>query len=141
MLRKKIVAGNWKMNKTHAEATALANDVVGSNYAHEVQLIMFPPAVYVSEISKIAASSNVAVGIQNSSQHESGAYTGELSAAMIKSIGVEYVLVGHSERRAYFNETNAVLAEKTNKLLKNNLTPIFCCGEVLEERHQQHATF
>jgi triosephosphate isomerase len=133
-MRKNIVAGNWKMNKTHAEAIALANEVVGSNYANEVQLIMIPPAVYVSEISKIAASSNVAVGIQNSSQHESGAYTGELSTSIIKSVGANYVLVGHSERREYFNEKNDVLAAKVDQILKDELTPIYCCGEVLEER-------
>ena len=137
-MRKQIVAGNWKMNKTHSEAIELITGIIEASYNDAVQLIVIPPAIFAAEIEEISSDSNVGVGVQNSSQYESGAYTGELSAAMIKSIGVEYVLVGHSERRAYFNETNAVLAEKTNKLLKNNLTPIFCCGEVLEEREKEN---
>jgi triosephosphate isomerase (TIM) len=137
-MRKKIVAGNWKMNKTHSKAINLANEIVGSSYDDSVQLIVIPPALYVSEITKIAASSNVGVGVQNSSQHESGAYTGELSAAMIQSVGAQYVLVGHSERREYFNEKNAGLAAKVNQLLNNDLTPIYCCGEVLEEREKKN---
>jgi triosephosphate isomerase len=137
-MRKNIVAGNWKMNKTHAEAIALANEIVGSAYASDVQLIMIPPAVYVSEISKIAALAGIAVGVQNSSQHESGAYTGELSTAMIKSVGAQYVLVGHSERREYFKEQNDVLAAKVDQVLVDDLTPIYCCGEVLEERENEN---
>jgi len=137
-MRKQIVAGNWKMNKTHSEAIELITGIVEASYAVAVQLIVIPPAIFVAEIEEISSDSKVGVGVQNSSQHESGAYTGELSAAMIKSIGVEYVLVGHSERREYFNESNVVLAEKTNQLLKNNLAPIFCCGEVLEEREKEN---
>jgi triosephosphate isomerase len=137
-MRKNIVAGNWKMNKVHVEAITLANEVVGSAYDKNVQLIMIPPAIYISEISKIAASSNVGVGVQNSSQHDSGAYTGELSSSMIKSVGAQYVLVGHSERREYFNEQNRDLAAKVNQLLAGDLTPIYCCGEVLEERENEN---
>ena len=135
-MRKNIVAGNWKMNKNHADAIALAKEVVGSSYDKETQLVVIPPVVYVSEISKIAMSSNVGVGVQNSSQHQSGAYTGELSATMVKSVGAQYALVGHSERREYFNEKNAVLAAKVDQLLSNDLTPIYCCGEILEEREK-----
>lgn len=135
-MRKNIVAGNWKMNKTHAEAIALANEVVGSTYDKAVQLIMIPPAVYVSEISKITTGSNVEVGVQNCSNHESGAYTGELSSAMINSVGAQYALVGHSERREYFNEQNDVLAAKVDQLLNDELTPVYCCGEVLEVREK-----
>ena len=137
-MRKNIVAGNWKMNKSHAEAISLANDIVGSSYNKDVQLIMIPPAIYVSELSKIASSSNVGIGVQNSSNHESGAYTGELSTGMIKSVGGSYVLVGHSERREYFNEQNDVLASKVNQLLSDELIPIYCCGEVLEEREKEN---
>jgi triosephosphate isomerase (TIM) len=137
-MRKKIVAGNWKMNKSFAEAIELTESIVNSNYDESVQLILIPPSVYGAEIVKKTASSNVNVGIQNSSQFESGAYTGEVSAMMIKSIGVEYVLVGHSERREYFKESNQDLALKTNEVLKNDLTPIFCCGEVLEEREKEN---
>tara|TARA_B100000809_G_scaffold259471_1_gene304556 strand:+ start:7304 stop:8053 length:750 start_codon:yes stop_codon:yes gene_type:complete len=137
-MRKQIVAGNWKMNKTHSEAIELITGIVEASYDDDIQLIVVPPAIFAAEIEEISSDSKVGVGVQNSSQHESGAYTGELSAAMIKSIGVEYVLVGHSERRECFNESNTVLAEKTNQLLKNNLTPIFCCGEVLEEREKEN---
>lgn len=126
------------MNKTHTEAIELITGIVDASGNDSVQLIVIPPSIFASEIEEIASESKIGVGVQNSSQYESGAYTGELSAAMIKSIGVEFVLVGHSERREYFNETNNVLAEKTNQLLKNDLTPIFCCGEVLEEREKEN---
>jgi len=137
-MRKKIVAGNWKMNKTHSEAIELITDIVEASYNESVQLIVIPPSIFAAEIEEISSESRVGVGIQNSSENESGAYTGELSATMIKSIGVGYVLVGHSERREYFNESNKTLAEKTNQLLKNDLTPIFCCGEVLSEREKEN---
>jgi len=137
-MRKKIVAGNWKMNKNHSDAIELITRIVDSSCNDSVQLVVIPPSIYISEIEEIASESDVTVGAQNSSQYESGAYTGELSAAMIKSIGAKYVLVGHSERREYFNEQNGVLAEKVNQLLKNDLTPIFCCGEVLEEREKEN---
>ncbi len=137
-MRKKIVAGNWKMNKTHSEAINLANDIVGSSYDQSVQLVLIPPALYVSELTNISSSNGVEIGVQNSSQHLSGAYTGELSVAMIKSVGAQYVLVGHSERREYFNEQNDALALKVDQLLTNNLTPIYCCGEVLEEREKEN---
>ena len=133
-MRKKIVAGNWKMNKSHAEAIQLANEVVSSDYDSFVQLIMIPPSIFASEITRKASDSSVGIGVQNSSQFESGAYTGELSASMIKSTGVEYVLVGHSERREHFSEKNNVLSTKVDQLLINELTPIYCCGEVLPER-------
>ena len=126
------------MNKTHTEAIALAKEVVGLAYDKEVQLIMIPPAVYVSEISKIASLADVGVGVQNSSQYDSGAYTGELSSSIIKSVGAKYVLVGHSERRECFNEQNDVLAAKVDQLLNDELTPIYCCGEVLEERENEN---
>jgi len=137
-MRKKIVAGNWKMNKTHSEAIELITGIVEMSYDDSVQLIVIPPAVYAVEIEEMTSESSVGVGVQNTSQYESGAFTGELSATMIKSIRVKYALVGHSERREYFNETNEVLAEKTNQLLKNSITPIFCCGEVLEERESEN---
>lgn len=126
------------MNKTHSEAIELASNIVESSYDESVQLIVIPPSIYAAEIEEITSESEISVGVQNSSQFESGAYTGELSANMISSIGVQYVLVGHSERREYFNETNSVLSEKVNQLLKNDLTPIFCCGEVLEEREKEN---
>ena len=135
-MRKKIVAGNWKMNKTYSEAIALVGDIVGSSYDESVQLIVIPPAFYVSEIAKISSSTNVGVGVQNLSEHDSGAFTGELSSKMIQSVGAQYALVGPSERREYFNEKNSDLALKVNQLLADDLTPIYCCGEVLEEREK-----
>jgi len=126
------------MNKTHSEAIELVSEIVNSTYNGSVHLVVIPPAVFVSEVEEMLLETEVAVGVQNSSQFESGAYTGELSASMIKSIGAQYVLVGHSERREYFNETNEMLSIKVNQLLLNDLTPIFCCGEVLEEREKEN---
>jgi triosephosphate isomerase len=140
-MAKKIVAGNWKMNKTLDEALILVSEVVNmvkDEVTSDVQVILFPPALYISTLKPyVKDSSLVELGVQNISQKSSGAYTGEISAAMVKSMGVNYVLVGHSERREYFNETNEMLAEKVNIALENGLTPVFCCGESLEQR-QNH---
>lgn len=140
-MAKKIVAGNWKMNKTLDEALILVSEVVNmvkDEVTSDVQVILFPPALYISTLKPyVKDSSLVELGVQNISQKSSGAYTGEISAAMVKSMGVNYVLVGHSERREYFNETNEILAEKVNIALENGLTPVFCCGESLEQR-QNH---
>ncbi len=137
-MRKKIVAGNWKMNKTASEALELANEVgklVKSDVSADVQVIMATPALYLSEVNKaIAGISNLAVAAQNCHEKASGAYTGEISAPMLASAGVNYVILGHSERRQYFNETNAQLAAKVDAALANGLTPLFCCGESLELR-------
>ena len=138
-MRKKIVAGNWKMNKTLEEGKALASEVVnmaGSEVSSDVKLILCTPSVYLISVKKLTESSNVGVGAQNCHTKESGAYTGEISAPMLADIGVQYVILGHSERREYFNETNAQLAEKVNIALKNNIIPIFCCGETLPQREK-----
>ncbi|PCJ24595.1 MAG: triose-phosphate isomerase [Flavobacteriales bacterium] len=135
-MRIKIVAGNWKMNKSHSEAIELVQKIMASDYDNSVQLIVFPPSIYASEIAKITSSSATALGIQNCSEYDSGAYTGQLSASMIRSMNVKYVLVGHSEIREYFNEQNKTLASKINQLITNDLTPIYCCGEVLQEREK-----
>jgi triosephosphate isomerase len=137
-MRKKIVAGNWKMNKTASEALDLANEVsklVKSEVSADIQVIMATPALYLSEVNKaIAGISNLAVAAQNCHEKASGAYTGEISAAMLASAGVNYVILGHSERRQYFNETNEQLAAKVDAALANGLTPLFCCGESLALR-------
>jgi triosephosphate isomerase len=137
-MRKKIVAGNWKMNKTASEALELANEVsklVKSDVSADVQVIMATPALYLSDVNKaIAGISNLAVAAQNCHEKASGAFTGEISAPMLASAGVNYVILGHSERRQYFNETNAQLAAKVDAALANGLTPLFCCGESLELR-------
>ena len=137
-MRKKIVAGNWKMNKTAAEAKALAAEVaalVKAEVPADVQVIMAPPALYLDAVQAATAGvSNLAASAQNCHEKASGAYTGEISAAMLASAGISYVIIGHSERRQYFAESNAQLAAKVDAALANGLTPLFCCGESLETR-------
>lgn len=135
-MRKKIVAGNWKMNKTFSEAKELAHQLVNSSYDAQVDMILFPPALYVSDLVDIASELAIGVGLQNVSEHDKGAFTGEISADMIASVGAEYCLVGHSERREYFGEQNQVLSQKIKQLLLNKITPIYCCGEILVEREK-----
>lgn len=134
-MRKKIVAGNWKMNMNHQEALALINDLKNNEAQmnDEVQVIIAPPSIYLSEFSQIS-SERIALAAQNCNENEKGAYTGELSVGMLNSIGLKYCLVGHSERREYFGETNELLKLKVNALLSQELTPIYCFGEVLTER-------
>jgi triosephosphate isomerase len=135
-MRKNIVAGNWKMNKTLQEGVALAselNTILASKTAN-CDVIIGVPAIHITEVVKSVDAKKIGVAAQNCANKESGAYTGEISAAMVKSTGATYVILGHSERREYYGETNATLKEKTDLALANGLTPIFCIGEVLEER-------
>lgn len=137
-MRKRIVAGNWKMNKNYDEAIALVSEVVNmvkDEVTGQTEVVICPPNVFLTTLKQyIPAGARIALGAQNCHEKASGAYTGEISAAMLQSIGVQYVILGHSERRQYFNETNAQLAEKVDAALANNLTPIFCCGESLDMR-------
>lgn len=137
-MRKKIVAGNWKMNKNYADGISLFSEVVNmvKDELHgDQQVIVCAPFIHLNSLSQLNKGvSQVSVGAQNTHQEESGAYTGEVSTAMLKSVGVTYVILGHSERRQYFGENNALLAKKTNVTLKNELIPIFCIGETLTER-------
>jgi len=134
-MRKNIVAGNWKMNKTFPEGLELIQQILNQAKAiKEVELIVVPPFILTAEASKILKESNVKLGAQNCSQHKEGAYTGEISARMIKSTGAEFVIVGHSERRKYFKETNEVINEKIKLAIESGLKTIVCCGEVLEQR-------
>lgn len=137
-MRKKIVAGNWKMNKDLDEGLKLASELVNmikDEVVNDVNIIIASPFLYLNSISKLLPEDlNIFLGAQNCHEKESGAYTGEISAPMLKSVNVSYIIVGHSERRQYFKETNEVLAQKVNVLLKNELIPIFCCGEPLEIR-------
>jgi triosephosphate isomerase len=135
-MRKKIIAGNWKMNKSFDDAMALTSEVVNminDEYKGSALTVLIPPFLYVNSVSRMVKG-NVFSGAQNCHQEASGAYTGEVSASMVKSCGAEYVIIGHSERRQYFGETNALLAKKITAVLGNNLTAIYCCGETLEER-------
>ncbi|MGV3502359.1 MAG: triose-phosphate isomerase [Adhaeribacter sp.] len=139
-MRKKIVAGNWKMNKTFEEAQSLASEVVNmvkDEVNNDAQVVLCPSFPYLPAISKaVAGSANIHAGAQNCHQQASGAYTGEVSAPMLQSIGVEYVILGHSERRQYFQEDNQLLESKVKAVLNQGLKPIFCIGESLEEREQ-----
>ena len=138
-MRKKIVAGNWKMNKTADEAMTLVSEViqlVQEEVTNDAQVVLCTPSLYLASLQKqVESIANVHLGSQNCHEKVSGAYTGEVSAPMLKAIGINYVILGHSERRQYFAETNAQLAEKTNITLANGITPIFCCGESLEQRN------
>lgn len=135
-MRKKIVAGNWKMNKTAAEAEAVAGELKSILAGEKISasVIICAPFPYLPALRNITAGSLIETGAQNCSNHDWGAYTGEVSAPMIKSIGVPYIIIGHSERRQYFGEDGALLAAKVDAVLKHELTPIFCCGEPLEVR-------
>lgn len=136
-MRTKIVAGNWKMNKTLTEALALTTElknILASEYKGKSTVLVCVPFPFLQTVSQAAEGSVIKVGAQNCSQHESGAYTGEVSAPMIKSLGLQYVIIGHSERRQYFGEDSQLLAKKTDQCLANGLTPVFCCGEPLEVR-------
>ena len=140
-MRKKIVAGNWKMNKNLQEAQALTNELtalLANENLDKVQVVICVPSIYLTTISaQLSGNTQISVGAQNCHQKASGAYTGEISAAMLASASIPYVLVGHSERRQYFGEDDVLLAEKTKIALENNLTPIFCCGESLDQRQNQ----
>jgi triosephosphate isomerase len=137
-MRKHIVAGNWKMNKTFNEADDLVNELMEKLESTELDpntlVIVCPPFPYLEMTSDYSDDSYFMVGAQNVSDQESGAYTGEVSAAMLESMEIDYCIVGHSERRAYYGETDEIVARKVDQLLKHNLRPIVCCGEVLEER-------
>jgi triosephosphate isomerase len=142
-MRKKIVAGNWKMNLTLNEGIKLSSEIkdfVKNNPLDKLpgkpEVLMFTPFIHLTAVAEtVAGVQGLGAGAQNCHTEEKGAYTGEISAAMIKSAGVENVLVGHSERRSYFGETDQVLAKKTEIALKHGLRPVFCCGEVLDERN------
>lgn len=137
-MRDKIVAGNWKMNKNLEEALQLVNELKVANVDLTPKIIVISPFPFINSIVNTLENSPIKVGAQNCSTQDSGAYTGEVSASMLKSVGAQYVVVGHSERRSYFNEQNEGLAEKVNQCLSNGLTPIYCCGELLEERESNN---
>lgn len=133
-MRKKIIAGNWKMNKTPTEAVALVNELRELVKNEEVDVVYCVPAIDIVPVVKALEGSNVKVGAENMYYEESGAYTGEISAAMLKDAGVEYVILGHSERRDYFKECDCLINKKVKKALESGLIPILCCGESLEQR-------
>lgn len=135
-MRKNIVAGNWKMNTTLDEGVELANNVNAllKNKKANCDVIVCVPFTHLTSVNAVLEPELVKLGAENCSEHAKGAYTGEVSASMVKSTGAEYVILGHSERRQYFGENNAQLLAKTKIALENGLKPIFCVGEVLEQR-------
>lgn len=139
-MRSKIVAGNWKMNKTLEEAKVLTSELIGmitDEVKGNVKVVLCTPFPYLHPVKQqVGNHARISVGAQNCSEHDWGAYTGETSAAMLKSMDIPYVIVGHSERRQYFGETGTLLAKKVDKALAHGLIPIFCCGEPLDIREK-----
>jgi triosephosphate isomerase len=136
-MRKQIAAANWKMNLTYQQGEKLLDEILANDIQladHQLVIFAVPYPYLLMTRSGVEEEKNYYVAAQNCYNKKSGAYTGEISAEMIHSIGVPYCVIGHSERREYFNETNAMLAEKINRCLENFVTPIFCCGEPLEVR-------
>ncbi len=135
-MRKKIVAGNWKMNTTLQEGVALAKEVNEALKGAEPKcdVVIAVPFTHLASINAVIDQNKLGLGAENCADHKSGAYTGEVSAPMVASTGATYVILGHSERRQYYGETSEILKEKVALALENKLTPIFCIGEVLEER-------
>ena len=135
-MKRKIVAGNWKMNKTLQEGLALAKELDAALKGRTINcdVIIGTPFIHLASIAAAIDTTRIGVAAENCADKESGAYTGEVSAAMVASTGARYVIIGHSERRAYYHETSPILIEKVKLALSNGLTPIFCVGEVLEER-------
>ncbi|MDF9834126.1 triosephosphate isomerase [Ereboglobus sp. PH5-5] len=135
MIRKKLIAGNWKMNKTATEAAPLAQEIVAAAGRNtDVDIVVCPPFTALETVGKIVDGSSVKLGAQNMHHEAGGAYTGEISAAMLRDLFASYVLLGHSERRSYFGETDAFINKKVTASLKNQLKPILCVGETLAER-------
>lgn len=135
-MRKKIIAGNWKMNKTPSEAVELVNMLKPLCANDDVDVVFCVPAIDIIPAVEAAKDSNIAIGAENMYYEESGAYTGEISPAMLVDAGVKYVVLGHSERREYFGETNQDVNKKVLKAFEHCITPIMCCGESLEQREQ-----
>ncbi|MDR3653006.1 MAG: triose-phosphate isomerase [Paludibacter sp.] len=136
-MRKNIVAGNWKMNKTLQEGMALAIELNEALAGEKLNcdVVIGTPAIHLASVVAAIDTNKIGVAAQNCANKESGAYTGEISAAMVKSTGAGYVILGHSERREYYGETSAILNDKVALALANGLTPIYCCGEALEVRN------
>lgn len=139
-MAKPLIAGNWKMQGSIGSATALAGQLAQHwNVPGAPQMVVFPPSIHLADVKRALGDSSIAVGAQNLSQYDSGAYTGEISAEMLRDLGCDYVLVGHSERRSVFAETSEIVAEKFNAAQRSGIVPILCVGESLQQR-QQHQT-
>ena len=133
-MRKAIIAGNWKMHKTPAEAVEMINELKPLVKDATCDVVICPTFVCLDAAVKAAKGSNIKIGAQNMHFEESGAFTGEVAPGMLEAMGVEYVVIGHSERREYFNETDETCNKKVKKAFEHNLIPMLCCGETLEQR-------
>jgi triosephosphate isomerase len=141
-MRNKIAAGNWKMHNTQAESISLAKQIASVTIPQNTKVILGVPSVFIRDVQDAVSGSKVQVAAQNCHQKLAGAFTGEISASMLSSMGVEYVILGHSERREYYAESDALLAEKTDTALSQGLKVIFCCGEALPIRESgKHVAF
>lgn len=136
MARRKIIAGNWKMNKTPSEAVALVNELKPLVANDDVDVVFCVPAIDIIPCMEAAKGSNINIGAENMYFEESGAYTGEIAPNMLTDVGVKYVVLGHSERREYFAETDETVNKKVKKAFEHGITPIVCCGESLTQREQ-----
>ena len=136
MARKKIIAGNWKMNMTPSQAVELVNTLKPLVVNDEVDVVFCVPAIDLVPVMEAAKGTNIQVGAENMYFEDKGAYTGEIAPAMLTDIGVKYVIIGHSERREYFAETDETVNKKVLKAFEYGLTPIICCGETLTQREQ-----
>lgn len=134
--RKPIIIGNWKMNKNLDQALSLVKEIVTKDLDESVEKVICVPYLYVNEIRKILEKSDIEIGVQNMYFEKKGAFTGEISPTMLKSCGVKYVILGHSERRNIFKETDDLINKKVISALENDLIPILCCGETLNERKE-----
>lgn len=140
-MRQKVIAGNWKMNTCIKKGLNLATEInvyINMNIANKVKVILGVPFTHIKSVADIVDYKNISVAAQNCASEEFGAYTGEVSAEMVKSAGAAFTIIGHSERRKIFGETDSVIARKINFCLKNNMFPIFCCGETLQERNENN---
>ncbi len=133
-MRKPIIAGNWKMNKTIAEAIQFVNEVKNNVNNENVEAVICAPFTILKDLKEATKGTNIKIAAQNMHYAENGAFTGEINAEMLKEIGMDYVVIGHSERREYFNETDETCNKKVLKALEVGIDPILCCGETLEER-------
>lgn len=136
MARKKIIAGNWKMNMTPSQAVALINELKPLVVTEEADVVFCVPAIDIIPAMEAAKGSNIEIGAENMYYEEKGAYTGEIAPSMLTDVGVKYVIIGHSERREYFAETDETVNKKVLKAFEHGITPIVCCGETLTQREQ-----